>query len=96
LNALVLDKQREYGSTVVAMELTPGPVQLLLDPDPRVGVNAVVACITGYNFYELRRTFSWLRKRLARLWPRNKVLSLVGAVALDVVQRSIADQQKAA
>ena len=96
LNSLIPDKQSDCGYTVMEMEEMPDHVHLLLDVDPRVGVNAVVARIKGFTSYELRRAFPWLKKRLPHLWTRSKFISTVGAVTLEVVQRYIAEQQKAA
>jgi len=36
---LVLSKQQEYGYTVIEMEVMPDHVHLLLDVDPRIGIN---------------------------------------------------------
>jgi putative transposase len=95
LKELVLEKQEEYGYTVMGMEVLPDHVHLLLDVDPRIGVAAVVAKIKGYTSHELRAQFPWLKKRLPTLWTRSKFISSVGAVTLEVVQQYIAAQQGA-
>jgi putative transposase len=93
LKALILEKQEQYGYTVMEQEVMPDHVHLLLDVDPRVGVDSVVAKIKGYTSHELRREFPWLKSRLPSLWTRSKFISTVGAVTLDVVQAYIADQK---
>ena len=93
LKEMILEKQAEYGYAVMSMEIMPEHVQLLLDVDPRVGVNNVVAKIKGYTSHELREEYPWLKKRLPTLWTRSKFISTVGAVTLDTVQRYIADQR---
>lgn len=90
---LIMDKQGEYGYTVMNMEVMPDHVRLLLDVDPRVGINSVVAKIKGYTSHELRKEFPWLKKRLPTLWTRSKFISTVGAVTLEVVQQYIANQK---
>ena len=75
------------------MEVMPDHVHLLLDVDPRVGINNVVAKIKGYTSHELRKEFPWLKKRLPTLWTWSKFISTVGAVTLDVVQQYIAIQK---
>lgn len=90
---LIMDKQGEYGYTVMNMEVMPDHVHLLLDVDPRVGINSVVAKIKGYTSHELRKEFPWLKKRLPTLWTRSKFISTVGAVTLEVVQQYIANQK---
>lgn len=93
LKEMILEKQDECGYAVMSMEIMPEHVHLLLDVDPRVGVNNVVAKIKGYTSHELREEYPWLKKRLPTLWTRSKFISSVGAVTLDTVQRYIADQR---
>lgn len=93
LKEMILEKQDEYGYAVMSMEIMPEHVHLLLDVDPRVGVNNVVAKIKGYTSHELCEEYPWLKKRLPTLWTRSKFISTVGAVTLDTVQRYIADQR---
>ena len=90
LKEMILEKQAEYGYAVMSMEIMPEHVHLLMDVDPRVGVNNVVAKIKGYTSHELREEYPWLKKRLPTL---SKFISTVGAVTLDTVQRYIADQR---
>ncbi len=93
LKLLILEKQEQYGYTVMELEVMPDHVHLLLDVDPRVGIDSVVAKIKGYTSHELRQEFPWLKARLPSLWTRSKFISTVGAVTLEVVQAYIADQK---
>lgn len=93
MKELVLAKQEAYGYTVIAMEVQPDHVHLLLDVDPRVGVNSVVGKLKGFTSHELRNEFPWLKQRLPTLWTRSKFISTVGAVTLDVVQQYIESQK---
>jgi putative transposase len=93
LKELVLSKQADYGYSVIEMEVLPEHVHLLLDVDPREGINVVVGKIKGFTSHELRNEFPWLKKRLPTLWTRSKFISTVGAVTLAVVQQYI-EQQK--
>jgi putative transposase len=93
LKELILEKQSEYGYVVIEIEIMPEHVHLLLDVDPRVGINKIVGQIKGYTSHELREEYPWLKKRLPSLWTRSKFISTVGAVTLDVVQKYIAAQK---
>jgi len=93
LKELVLSKQAEYGYLLMEMEILPDHVHLLLDVDPRVGVNVVVGKIKGFTSHELRNEFPWLKKRLPTLWTRSKFISSVGAVTLAVVKQYIEEQK---
>ena len=93
LEKLILEKQEEYGYIVIEMKIMPDHVHLLLDVDPREGINQIVGKIKGYSSHELRSEFPWLKKRLPTLWTRSKFISTVGAVTLTVVQKYIEDQK---
>lgn len=93
LKALILEKQEQYGYTIIEQEVMPDHVHLLLDVDPRVGIASVVAKIKGYTSHELRNEFPWLKGRLPTLWTRSKFISTVGAVTLEVVQAYIENQK---
>lgn len=93
MKELVLAKQADYGYIVIEMEVMPDHVHLLLDVDPRVGINVVVGKIKGFTSHELRDEFPWLKKRLPTLWTRSKFISTVGAVTLAVVQQYIENQK---
>jgi len=93
MKELMLAKQAAYGYSVIEMEVLPDQVHLLLDVDPRVGINAVVGKIKGFTSHELRNEFPWIKQRLPTLWTRSKFISTVGAVTLDVVQQYIEHQK---
>jgi len=93
MKELVLAKQAEYGYTVIEMDVLPDHVHLLLDVDPRPGINVVVGKIKGFTSHELRNEFPWLKKRLPTLWTRSKFISTVGAITLDVVQQYLESQK---
>jgi putative transposase len=93
MKELILEKQAGYGYTVIEMEVMQDHVHLLLDVDPRKGINQVVAKIKGYTSHELRDQFPYLKKRLPTLWTRSKFISTVGAVTLEVVQGYIENQK---
>jgi len=93
MKELVLSKQAEYGYTVIEMEVLPDHVHLLLDVDPRAGINVVVGKIKGFTSHALRNEFPGLKKRLPTLWTRSKFISTVGVVTLDVVQQYIESQK---
>ena len=93
LQELILEKQEEYGYTVIEMEVMPDQVHLLIDADPRIGIVRIIGRIKGYTSNRLRNEIPWLKKRLPTLWTRSKFIATVGAVSLDAVQKYIADQK---
>ena len=93
LKELILEKQGQYGYYVLDMEVMPDHVHLLLDVNPQVGINSVVAKIKGHTAHTLRKEFPSLKSRLPCLWTRSKFISTVGSVTLEVVRRYIEDQK---
>jgi putative transposase len=89
LKELIMEKQGEYGYTVLDMEIMPDHVHLLIDVNPKVGVFSVVNKIKGYTSKTIRYEFPNVRKRIPTLWTRSKFISSVGAVTLEVVKRYI-------
>lgn len=93
LKELILEKQAEYGYTVIEMEIMPDHVHLILDVDPRIGIDAIIGKIKGYTSHRLRIEFPKLKSRLPNLWTRSKFISTVGTVSLEVVKRYIENQK---
>ena len=78
---------------ILAMEVMPDHVHLLLDIDPTIGVNMVVSRIKGKTSNVLNREFPELRRKLPTLWTRSKFIATVGSVSLDMVKQYIEDQK---
>lgn len=93
LKELILEKQTEYRYEVLALEIMPDHVHLILDVDPRVGVNKVVGQIKGWTAHAIREEFPFMKSRLPSLWTRSKFISTVGSVSLEVVKQHIANQK---
>lgn len=93
LKELILEKQSEYGYEVLEMEVMPDHAHLILDCDPRVGIDAIVGKIKGYTSHTLRLEFPKLKSRLPNLWTRSKFISTVGSVTLEVVKQYIENQK---
>lgn len=67
LKELILEKQTEYGYEVLAMEIMPDHVHLILDADPRIGVNKVVGQIKGWTAHAMREEFPFMKSSLPSL-----------------------------
>ena len=93
LKELIIEKQSEYGYDVLDLEVMPDHVHLLLDVNPKKGVETAVNMIKGYTSHELRKEFQSLRTRLPTLWTHSKFISSVGSVTLEVVKKYIEEQK---
>ena len=97
LKQIVYDKQEQYGYRVLAVEVMPDHVHLLLDVlDLMNGVHRVVSKIKGILGHELRQQFPKLKSKLPTLWTRSKFIASVGTVNLEAVKAYIDNQKSAA
>ena len=90
---IVISMQEEQNFYVLGMEVMPDHVHLLLDIDPTIGVNVVVARIKGKTAHILNREFPELTRKLPTLWTRSKFIATVGSVSLEVVKKYIEEQK---
>ncbi|XRO74641.1 IS200/IS605 family transposase [Methanocaldococcus sp. 28A] len=93
LEELIREKCKELNTEVLDMVIAPDHVHLLLDADPTIGINKIVAQIKGYTSNKLRYEFPELKRKLPTLWTRGRFISTVGTVTLDVIRQYI-DSQK--
>ena len=90
---IVMSMQEAQNFYVLGMEIMPDHVHMLLDIDPTIGVNVVVARIKGKTAHILNREFPELTRKLPTLWTRSKFIATVGSVSLDVVKKYIEGQK---
>ena len=90
---IVMSMQEEQNFYVLGMEVMPDHVNLLLDIDPTIGVNIVIARIKGKTAHILNLEFPELTRKLPTLWTRSKFIATVGSVSLEVVKKYIEEQK---
>ena len=90
---IVMSMQEAQNFYVLGMEIMPDHVHMLLDIDPTIGVNVVIARIKGKTAHILNREFPELTRKLPTLWTRSKFIATVGSVSLDVVKKYIEEQK---
>lgn len=93
LKELLLEKQSAYGYEVLAMEVMPDHVHLLLDVDPRIGIHKIVGQIKGWTSRAIGQEFPFVKRKLPSLWTRSKFMATVGTVSLEVAKQYIANQK---
>ncbi|MBE2201241.1 MAG: IS200/IS605 family transposase [Anaerolinea sp.] len=64
LKELIQEKQAAYGYEILAMEIMPDHVHLILDVDPRMGINKVVGQIKGWTAHAIREEFPFMKSKL--------------------------------
>jgi putative transposase len=93
LKELILEKQSAYGYEVLAMEVMPDHVHLLLDVDPRIGIHKIVGQIKGWTSRAIGQEFPLVKRKLPGLWTRSQFMATVGTVSLEVVKQYIGNQK---
>lgn len=93
LKDLILEKQSAYGYEVLAMEVMPDHVHLLLDVDPRIGIHKIVSQIKGWTSRSIGKEFPFVKRKLPSLWTKSKFIATVGTVSLEVAKQYIANQK---
>ena len=90
---IVKAMEKEQNFYVIEMEVMPDHIHLLLDVDPIVGVNTLIARIKGKTANLLCKEFPEIRRRIPTLWSRSKFIATVGDVSSDAVEEYIKSQK---
>ncbi|MEQ4719178.1 IS200/IS605 family transposase [Nonomuraea sp. B19D2] len=92
LEELLRAKAAEHDWEIIALEVMPDYVHLLVKPHPKDSPSYVANQFKGYTSRHLRAEFGHLRSRLPTLWSRSYFVASVGAVSAVTVQRYIETQ----
>lgn len=93
LNELLDEIQDKNNFTIIESEIMPDHVHLIIDCNPRYGINKCIREIKGNTSRKLREEFPSLRSRIPTLWTRSVFISTVGSVSLEVVKKYIENQK---
>lgn len=83
----------DLGGSILEMEVMSDHVHLLLDVDPRIGINDFVASMKRRSSHIIRTEFPYMKKKLPSLWTRGKFIATVGSVSLETVKAYIEGQK---
>ena len=83
-----------YRAEVIAWEMMPDHVHLLVEVDPQFGIHRLVKYIKGVTSHELRKEFPSLSSRLPSLWTNSYFVSTVGGAPLEVIKQYVENQKK--
>jgi putative transposase len=92
LRELIEQKATENGWRIVACEIMPDHVHLLVKTGPKDSPSHVANQFKRYTSRVLREEFPHLRSRLPTLWSKSYFAATVGAVSAATVQRYIDTQ----
>jgi putative transposase len=83
-----------YRSEIIALEIMPDHVHLLVEVDPQFGIHRLVKYIKGVTSHDLRKEFPSLSSRLPSLWTNSYFVSTVGGAPLEVIKQYVENQKK--
>ncbi|MFG3601656.1 IS200/IS605 family transposase [Micromonospora chersina] len=93
LTQLIGEVVEEKGAWLVALEVMPDHVHLLVEVDPRFGVHKLVKAIKARTSRVLREEFPSLRSRLPTLWTNSYFVATTGDVPLAGVEEYVEQQR---
>ncbi|MGY2894848.1 IS200/IS605 family transposase [Deinococcus sp. UYEF24] len=93
LKTIIADLCAETDSELLALEIMPDHVHVLVEVDPQFGIHQFAKLAKGRSSRLLRQEFSWLKSRLPTLWTNSYFVSTVGGAPLSVIKQYV-EQQK--
>jgi putative transposase len=83
----------KYRAEVIALEVRPDHVHMLVEIDPQLGIHRLVKNIKGMSSHHLRKEFASLRSRLPTLWTNSYFVSTVGSAPRSVMKQYVENQK---
>lgn len=93
LKELIMQKAKQIGVTVEALEVMPDHVHLFVSCPPTLKIPYIVNQFKGFTSHVLRERFPRLRSRLPTLWSRSYYVGTIGHVSESVVRAYIENQK---
>ena len=83
----------ELEAEILALEIMPDHIHLLVEVDPQFGIHRLVKRLKGRSSRFLRQEYAELRSRLPTLWTHRYFVSTVGGAPLSAIKKYV-EQQK--
>src|SRR5215470_9841465 len=71
LKIIFVEQIERWGQDLIALEVLPDHVHLLVGCDPQFGIHQLVKLLTGRSSHALRVAFPVLNRRLPSLWTNS-------------------------
>lgn len=84
----------ERRSELLALEILPDHVHLLIEVDPQFGIHRLVKYLKGRTSRYLRDEFPKLKSRMPCLWTNSYFVSTVGGAPISVIKQYVENQKK--
>jgi putative transposase len=93
LEAILRAVCQQLEAEIIALEIMPDHVHLLVEVDPQFGIHRLVKRLKGRSSRYLRQEYAELRSRLPTLWTNSYFLSTVGGAPLAVIKKYVEEQK---
>ena len=93
LETILRETCAELEAEILALEIMPDYLHLLVEVDPQFGIHRLVKRLKGRSSRYLRQEYAELRSRLPTLWTHSYFVSTVGGAPLAAIKNYI-EQQK--
>jgi putative transposase len=93
LKEIVREVIDEKGAWLIALEVMPDHVHILVEVDPQYGIHRLVKAVKGRSSRLLREEFPHLKSRLPTLWTNSYFVATTGGAPLASIKRYV-EQQK--
>jgi len=94
LREIISETITEYRSELLALEILPDHVHLLVEVDPQFGIHRLVKQLKGRSSRYLRQEFPKLKSSMPCLWTNSYFVSTVGGAPLSVIKQYVENQKK--
>ena len=93
LKDLIRQECANLNVDIMAMEIMPDHVHLLIEVNPQLGIHKAVKQIKGGTSFVLRSEFKHLTTKLPTLWTNSYFVSTVGGAPLEAIKQYVENQK---
>lgn len=93
LGQVLRQTAKKYRAEIMALEIMPDHIHLLVEVDPQFGIHRLVKSLKGVSSHTLRKEFASLVSRLPSLWTNRYFVSTVGGAPLSVIKQYVENQK---
>ena len=83
----------KYRAEIIALEIMPDHVPVLVEVDPQFGIHRLVKNLKGVSSHPLRPELRTWKSRLPTLWTNSDFVSTVGGAPLAVIKQYVENQK---
>ena len=83
----------EIAVELIALEVMPDHVHLILEVDPQFGIHRTVKYLKGKTSHVLRNEFVHLTTKLPSRWTNSYFVSTVGGAPLEAIKQYVENQK---